>query len=94
MKDWIDDARKQREIEANLKYGPIHPKTDKRCFRRETIEELLDALNYCEWARVKGEIDRKQFHEIDQTTKKVIRTIELACIDKFEWEVGWANDTG
>lgn len=89
MNNWIDNARKQREIAFLPKYGPIRPKTDRRCFRREMLEELLDALNYCEWAKVKGEIDRKQFQEIDRTTRKVIQTIEAACADKFEWETKW-----
>lgn len=54
--DWIDQARKQREIEGEVKYGKISPKTDQRCFVQEMTEELLDALNYCQWAREKGEI--------------------------------------
>ena len=89
MNNWIDAARKQREIAFEPKYGPIRPKTDKRCFRREMVEELLDNLNYCHWAFQKGEIDRKQFQEIDRTTRKVIRTIEAACSDKFDWETNW-----
>jgi len=89
MNTWIDRVRKEREIAFEPKYGPIRPKTDRRCFRREMLEELLDSLNYCEWAKVKGEIDRKQFQEIDRTTRRIIRTIESACIDKFEWETGW-----
>jgi hypothetical protein len=89
MNTWIDRVRKQREIAFEPKYGPIRPKTDRRCFRREMIEELLDVLNYCEWAKVKGEIDRKQFQKIDRTTRAAIRTIEGACIDKFEWDMEW-----
>ena len=54
--DWIDNARKQRELEYEPKYGPIQPGTDSRCFRREMIEELLDALNYVEWAKGKGRL--------------------------------------
>jgi len=54
--DWIDDARKQRELGALPKYGPINPQTDKRCFIDEAVDELLDALNYSEWSIVKGEI--------------------------------------
>ena len=87
--DWIDGARKQREIEFEPKYGPIRPRTDPRCFRREMIEELLDALNYCEWAFKKGELNRAQRGLIDRTTRATIRTIEAACSDKFEWETNW-----
>jgi hypothetical protein len=89
--DWIDEARKNREIAFEPKYGPIKPKTDKRCFRREMIEELLDALNYAQWAKEKGEIDRKQFRIIDKGTRAVLRAIEFACEDKFEWETRWLS---
>jgi hypothetical protein len=87
--DWVDTVRKQRELDHIPKYGLIRPKTDRRCFRREMLEELLDALNYCQWAKVKGEINRRQFQEIFRTTRKVIRTIEAACSDKFQWETNW-----
>lgn len=87
--DWIDKARKEREAQFEPKYGVIHPKSDRRCFRREMLEELLDSLNYCEWAFKKGEINRKQRGLIDRTTRAVIRTIETACADRFDWEVGW-----
>ena len=89
MNNWIDNARKLREIAFEPKYGPIRPKTDRRCFRREMLEELLDSLNYCEWAKVKGEINRKQFQSIDRGTRAVIRMIEDACSDRFVWETNW-----
>ena len=53
---WIDEARRRREIEAIPKYGIINPRTDSRCFVNEATDELLDALNYAEWAMEKGEI--------------------------------------
>ena len=56
MSDWIDEARRQREIGAIPKYGHINPRTDNRCFIKEATDELLDALNYAEWAMMKGEI--------------------------------------
>ncbi len=87
--DWIDRVRKQREIAFEPKYGPVRPRTDSRCFRREMLEELLDALNYCEWAKVKGEIDRKQWKRMDNGIRAIIRSIEVACCDKFEWETKW-----
>ena len=89
MENWIDSARKEREIAFEPKYGPIRPKSDPRCFRKEMLEELLDTLNYCEWGLRKGEINRKQHQEINRTTRAIIRTIEAACCDKFEWEVSW-----
>ncbi len=88
-KDWIDIARKKREIAFEPKYGPIRPKTDKRCFRREALEELIDAISYVQWSKEKGEIDRQQWKRMDSGIRAVIRTIEAACCDKFEWETNW-----
>lgn len=85
--DWIDNARKQRELEYEPKYGSIHPRADSRCFRREMIEELLDALNYAEWSRTKGEINRFKWKGIDHTIRVVIRSIESACEDSFWWKL-------
>jgi len=89
MSNWIDHARKQREIAFEPKYGPIRPKTDKRCFRREALEELLDAISYVQWSKEKGEINRQQWKKMDGGIRAVIRTIESACNDRFEWETGW-----
>jgi hypothetical protein len=41
---WIDSTRRQRELDAVQKYEPVSPRTDPRCFLREMLEELLDAL--------------------------------------------------
>ena len=85
--DWVDRARRQREIEYEPKYGPIRPRTDLRCFRREMIEELLDALNYAQWAKEKGEISRQQWRRVDHTIKVVIHLIEAACSDRLWWRL-------
>jgi hypothetical protein len=67
--DWIDQAHKKRENQAFPKYGQIHPQTDHRCFRREMIEELLDALNYGQWGYEKGEIIPNHYWGIKQSLK-------------------------
>jgi hypothetical protein len=66
MPSWIDEGRKRREIEAIPKYGPINPLTDRRCFVEEATDELLDGLNYLEWAMNKGEITFCEWAEIDE----------------------------
>ena len=88
-KDWIDKAMKEREAEGVLKYGPIKPKSDKRCFRKEALLELIDSLNYISWAFQKGEINRKQYKWLDTDIRRAIRILELACSDRFEWEMSW-----
>jgi hypothetical protein len=77
--DWIDRKRRKREMEALSKYGPISPRTDRRCFRREMVEELLDALNYCQWAREKGEVRRRDWKIMDANMRFVIGLIGRTC---------------
>ena len=52
--DWIDQAPKHREVRGKKKYGSISPKNDPRCFRKEIVEEPIDALNYAQWVDEKG----------------------------------------
>jgi hypothetical protein len=87
MEDWIEQARKAREVDHISKYGPISPKTDKRCFRREMLEELLDTLNYAEWAREKGELTRYQWRQISYNIAVTIHLIEIACEDRLWWRL-------
>lgn len=84
---WVDQARKQRELDFEPKYGPIQPRTDLRCFRREMIEELLDALNYAQWAKEKGEINRFQWKRLDNGLRIALRLIEMDCIDFWWWKL-------
>jgi len=74
--DWIDEARKQREIKGNSKHGLIDPKNDSRCFRQEAIEELLDALNYNDLAMEKGEVSICQWVLTEKYIKFAIKFIQ------------------
>jgi len=87
MDNWIDQARKQREIEFEPKYGQIWSKNDPRCFRREMIEELLDALNYNQWAKEKGELNHFQWSRIDKALRIALHLIEMDCIDRLLWRL-------
>lgn len=89
---WIDSARKKRELEAIPKRGPISPRADKRCFCREAIEELLDALNYAQWAREKGEINRQKWKWLDSDLRRAITIIELVCHSKWSWKLEGCDD--
>jgi hypothetical protein len=82
---WIDSARKEREIQGLTKYGPVHPQTDKRCFRKEAVEELLDSLNYVSWANKKGELTRIQHRTLDRNIRATLRALQMACEDRFQW---------
>lgn len=81
--DWIDQERRKRELEALIKYGPVSPRTDPRCFRREMVEELLDALNYCQWAREKGEVSRREWKIMDANMRFTIGMIERSCVRRW-----------
>jgi hypothetical protein len=80
---WIDQARKQREMEENETRGPIRPMGDPRCFRRELLEELLDGLNYSEWAFMKGEITGRQRNRVDRKIHSVIALLQSSCLGTF-----------
>ena len=71
--DWIDSARKRRELEGLPKYGKVSPKEDPRCFRREMVEELLDALNYTQWSLEKGEIPIYKHRVIESDLRRLIK---------------------
>lgn len=66
MDDWIDEARKQRVInEIN----------EKRSFRKETINHLLDALNCNDRAMENGEISICQWVLMEKYIKFSIKLI-------------------
>ena len=67
--DRIEQARKAREIEGNVKYGLINPLNDTRSFLKEAQEELLDTLNYLEWAMLKGEISLCRWFTVDRNIR-------------------------
>ncbi len=75
--DWIDKARKQREIDAIPKYGEIYPLIDSRCFLNEALEEGLDLVNYLQWAVEKGEIGEKLFKRLKFDIKRILNIIKL-----------------
>ena len=84
MKNWIDDARKQRELFGEKKYGHrIDPKNDPRCFRMEMLEELLDSLNYLEWSFLKGEISSYKRRAIEADLRRVVNSIAMPCMNRL-----------
>jgi hypothetical protein len=76
--DRIDTARKLREIKGEVKYGPINPLSDPRCFVDEAHEELLDSLNYLQWSMEKGEIGFCRWAMIDREIRFTITRLLAA----------------
>lgn len=79
MDSWIEKACTQRILEGVRRHGVINPCTDPRCFLKESIEELLDCLNYCKWGYEKGQISEKDWQHVDQITRYTIGIIEKSC---------------
>jgi hypothetical protein len=62
--DWIDEARKQREINHS------------KCYREEAINYLLDALNCNDSAMEKGEVSFCQWVLTEKYIKFSIKFIQ------------------
>ena len=73
--EWADKARRDRELRYKDIYGEIKPKIDKRDFRIEAIEELIDALNYVDWAYEKGELSLGEWKQIEVHVKLALSYI-------------------
>ena len=73
--EWADKARRDREERYREIYGEIQPESDKRDFRLEAIEELLDALNYIDWAHEKREISQGEYKQIEIHVKLALSYI-------------------
>lgn len=68
----IDKAMKIREAKGEAKYGLINPLNDYRCFVDEALEEILDSLNYLQWAMEKGEMGFCKWFLIDKDLRFTI----------------------
>lgn len=56
VNDQIDDQKKLRMVMGERKHGPLNLETDPRNFIEEALEELIDCLNYLEWAMLQGNL--------------------------------------
>lgn len=72
---WVDELRLAKVAHAIPTKGEVNVKTDKRDFRFELIDELLDALNYAQWALEKRELDVIEY--------KMLRTHLLIALDNI-----------
>jgi len=56
LNDWIDEEKRLRMVKGEKKHGLLDLTQDPRVFIEEAIEELLDALNYLEFAMLQGKL--------------------------------------
>jgi hypothetical protein len=74
-------------LNMNLSMAPSIPGLIQGASRREMIEELLDSLNYAQWAREKGEINSFNYRQIRRTIRAGIGLIEKACGEAWWWRL-------
>lgn len=75
----IDLECKRREVEGKRKYGEINPVDDSRCFRKETLNELLDSVNYNLYSYRKGQISFIDWKIIDRKIRLLIDLVGRSC---------------
>ncbi|MGO8989069.1 MAG: hypothetical protein ACLQGU_19755 [bacterium] len=68
----IDEMKAQRMIQGEPKHGPLNLKTDPRDFIEEGIEELIDFLNYAEFAMWQGKIGFCRWYTMDRDVRFLI----------------------
>jgi hypothetical protein len=59
----------QRMIQGACKHGPLNLSTDSRNFVQEAIEEVIDCLNYIQFAFEKGQLNRVSYQKIDKVLR-------------------------
>ena len=77
--DEIEKMATQRVLEGCRKYGVINLATDRRCFLREATEELLDSLNYLQWAYGRSQITLDDYRWMVNSIKLVIEHLMKCC---------------
>ena len=63
--------RKERMVKGEIKHGPLNLLTDPRDFVQEAIEEVIDGLNYIQFAFDKGQLDHVSYLKIDEALRDV-----------------------
>ena len=76
LNDWIDEEKRLRMVMGEKKHGLLDLTQDPRVFIEEAIEELLDALNYLEFAMLQGRIGFCKWATVDQDIRFTIKRME------------------
>lgn len=74
--DEIDRLCGRRMIEGKREHGLLNLETDPRYWPDELREEILDAINYCRFAKAKCQLDERSADEIVVTLKNVLKMID------------------
>ena len=76
--DHIDRLCGRRMLEGKKTYGLLNLEKDTRYWPDEMKEELIDAINYCRFARAKGQLDERSADEIVITLKNILKILDLS----------------
>lgn len=75
--DHIDRLCGRRMLEGKKEHGLLNLAIDQRYWPDEMKEELLDAINYCRFARATFQLTERSADEIVVSLKNVLKMLEV-----------------
>lgn len=75
--DLIDRLCGRRMLEGKKNHGLLNLDADPRYWPDEMTEKLLDAINYCRFARARGQLPERMADEIVVCLKNILRTLSV-----------------
>ena len=72
LNERIDDLKMKRMLQGERKHGALNLETDPRDFIQEALEEMIDALNYLEFAMLQGKLPFCKWVLIDREIRFII----------------------
>ncbi len=79
METWnqkIDSLKMKWMLQGERKHGRLNLQTDPRNFVKEGVEELIDFLNYIEFAMLQGKLPFCKWASIDKDVRFLIWRLE------------------
>lgn len=84
MDNLIKILKRERLIRGEVKHGPLNLSTDLRNFIQEAIEEVIDGLNYIQFAFEKGQLNQTSYSKIDRALCDVAKMLLKEQMGKDE----------
>ena len=75
--DYIDRLCGRKMLEGKKKHGLLNLETDPRHWPDEMKEELIDAINYCRFAKAKFQLDERLADEIVVSLKNILKLLAV-----------------
>ena len=77
--DKIDLLCGRKMLEGKKKHGLLNLEIDPRHWPDEMKEELIDAINYCRFAKAKSQLSHRLADEIILTLKNILKLLAVNC---------------